>query len=148
VNSVKNYLVNKGIAADRIVAVGYGEEKPVATNDTDEGRAKNRRVEVKIIEKVVQGREGVENDLVDNPAEPEAEVVLPTAVISDEELVTKLRKAANVGGMPADSPCNDNPVVSKTKSSKTKVVRERKVRTPKTTKIPKNPVTTKSKRFG
>lgn len=37
VNSVKNYLVNKGIAADRIVIVGYGEEKPVATNDTDEG---------------------------------------------------------------------------------------------------------------
>lgn len=141
VNSVKNYLVNKGIAADRIVAVGYGEEKPVATNDTDEGRAKNRRVEVKIIEKVVQGSEGVENDLVDKPAEPEAEVVLPTAVISDEELVTKLRKAANVGGMPADSPCNDNPVVSKTKSSKTKVVRERKVRTPKTTKIRKSRTT-------
>ena len=47
---MKNYLVNKGIIADRIVAVGYGEEKPVATNDTDEGRAKNRRVEVKIIE--------------------------------------------------------------------------------------------------
>ncbi|NCB67711.1 MAG: hypothetical protein EOM47_02540 [Bacteroidia bacterium] len=138
VNSVKNYLVNKGIATDRIVAVGYGEEKPVATNETDEGRAKNRRVEVKIIEKVVQGREGVENDLVDKPAEPEAEVVLPTAVISDEELVTKLRKAANVGGMPADSPCNDKPVVSKTKSSKTKVIRERKVRTPKTTKIRKS----------
>jgi outer membrane protein OmpA-like peptidoglycan-associated protein len=40
------YLVMRGISADRIVARGYGEERPVAPNTEAEGRAKNRRVEV------------------------------------------------------------------------------------------------------
>jgi outer membrane protein OmpA-like peptidoglycan-associated protein len=44
--SVMNYLVQRGISADRITARGYGKTRPVATNDTPEGRAKNRRVEV------------------------------------------------------------------------------------------------------
>jgi outer membrane protein OmpA-like peptidoglycan-associated protein len=44
-NSVRAYLLQKGIAASRISAVGYGESIPRATNDTAEGRAQNRRVE-------------------------------------------------------------------------------------------------------
>lgn len=48
-NSVVNYLINKGIPKARLVAKGYGEENPVATNDTDEGRQKNRRTEFKVL---------------------------------------------------------------------------------------------------
>jgi len=44
--AVRNYLVSKGIAADRLSARGYGESQPVADNATDEGRFKNRRVEL------------------------------------------------------------------------------------------------------
>lgn len=44
--AVMNYLVERGISADRITARGYGKTRPVASNDTPEGRAKNRRVEV------------------------------------------------------------------------------------------------------
>jgi outer membrane protein OmpA-like peptidoglycan-associated protein len=47
--AVSGYLANKGIAADRIVTVFFGETKPLETNDTREGRQKNRRVEFKII---------------------------------------------------------------------------------------------------
>ncbi|ANF49599.1 hypothetical protein A0O34_03120 [Chryseobacterium glaciei] len=47
-NSVKSYLLSKGIASNRMFAKGEGESMPVATNDTDEGRAKNRRVEFAI----------------------------------------------------------------------------------------------------
>lgn len=46
VDAVMKYLVEKfGISADRLKAVGYGEAKPIATNDTDEGRQLNRRVQ-------------------------------------------------------------------------------------------------------
>ncbi len=46
--SVRQYLIDKGIAAERIAAEGYGEANPIATNATPEGRQLNRRVEFKI----------------------------------------------------------------------------------------------------
>jgi len=48
-DSVKDYLVKLGIDAGRLEAVGYGEEKPIASNDTDEGKEQNRRVEFNIV---------------------------------------------------------------------------------------------------
>jgi outer membrane protein OmpA-like peptidoglycan-associated protein len=48
--AAKTYLVNKGVETERITAKGYGKDKPVATNSTAEGRAKNRRVEFLIVE--------------------------------------------------------------------------------------------------
>ena len=47
--SVISYLVSKNIAAQRLTAKGYGETKPVADNKTDEGRAMNRRTEMKVV---------------------------------------------------------------------------------------------------
>lgn len=44
--TVRNYLISKGVAADRLFAKGYGESQPVADNATKEGRFKNRRVEL------------------------------------------------------------------------------------------------------
>ncbi|MHB1401787.1 MAG: OmpA family protein [Thiobacillus sp.] len=44
--AVRNYLVSKGVSADRLTARGYGESRPVASNATREGRAQNRRVEL------------------------------------------------------------------------------------------------------
>ena len=50
-NAVKDYLNSKGVRASRLTARGYGESRPVASNDTDEGRAENRRVELIILDR-------------------------------------------------------------------------------------------------
>lgn len=47
--SVRQYLIARGVAASRMVAMGYGEFKPIASNESAEGRAQNRRVEFKLI---------------------------------------------------------------------------------------------------
>lgn len=47
--AVVDYLINKGIAANRLTYKGYGETKPIANNTTEEGRAKNRRTEFTVI---------------------------------------------------------------------------------------------------
>ncbi|MDZ4665137.1 MAG: OmpA family protein [Bacteroidota bacterium] len=49
--SVVDYLIAKGISSGRLVAKGYGETKPIDTNDMDAGRQNNRRTEFKILEK-------------------------------------------------------------------------------------------------
>ncbi|MGC9341442.1 MAG: OmpA family protein [Bacteroidales bacterium] len=48
--TVRNYLIAQGISPERIVAKGYGESQPIAPNATDEGRQRNRRTEVRIIQ--------------------------------------------------------------------------------------------------
>jgi outer membrane protein OmpA-like peptidoglycan-associated protein len=48
-NGVKAYLVTKGVDEKRLVAVGFGQEKPADTNDTPAGRENNRRVEFNIV---------------------------------------------------------------------------------------------------
>jgi len=47
--AVKNYLIENGIATDRLTSSGFGESKPIDTNKTAKGKANNRRVEVKLV---------------------------------------------------------------------------------------------------
>ena len=47
--AVVDFLVNKGIRRERLLSVGYGEEVPVAENNSEEGRGLNRRTELKIV---------------------------------------------------------------------------------------------------
>ena len=49
--TVKDYLVKNGLNTKRITSKGYGETQPIASNDTDKGRALNRRTEFKVIGK-------------------------------------------------------------------------------------------------
>ena len=45
-DAVRNYLISKGISADRMTSAGYAWDRPVATNNTRAGRALNRRTEL------------------------------------------------------------------------------------------------------
>lgn len=47
--TVAGILTEQGVAADRISVIGYGDSRPIASNETQEGRARNRRVEVKLV---------------------------------------------------------------------------------------------------
>jgi outer membrane protein OmpA-like peptidoglycan-associated protein len=49
-SSIVSYLTQNGITTVQLIAIGYGDTKPVATNATTEGRSQNRRVEMKVIE--------------------------------------------------------------------------------------------------
>ena len=63
-NAVKKYLVKKKIKATRVIAVGFGQDKPKFPNDTDENRTKNRRIDFKVLpaapvkEKKGKGKKG------------------------------------------------------------------------------------------
>ena len=59
--SVLHYLLEKGVLPEKLAAIGYGEYRPVDSNDTPEGRRKNRRVEIVILpelKKVPTGTKG------------------------------------------------------------------------------------------
>jgi OOP family OmpA-OmpF porin len=47
--AVRDYLVERGVSANRLSAVGFGPDRPVATNRTDSGRARNRRIEFRMV---------------------------------------------------------------------------------------------------
>jgi OmpA-OmpF porin, OOP family len=49
--AVKDLMVKGGIADSRMTASGYGQENPVAPNDTDQARAKNRRLEMVVVKR-------------------------------------------------------------------------------------------------
>lgn len=50
-NSIKNYLISKGVETNRVNAVGYGETQPIDANDSDAGRQNNRRIEITVLPK-------------------------------------------------------------------------------------------------
>jgi outer membrane protein OmpA-like peptidoglycan-associated protein len=52
--AVGRYMASKGVVAERMVITGYGESRPIASNETDSGRSQNRRVEI-TLEPIVQG---------------------------------------------------------------------------------------------
>jgi outer membrane protein OmpA-like peptidoglycan-associated protein len=49
--SVRNEMIKMGVEPSRLLAEGYGEQYPVASNDTEEGRAQNRRIAVRVTKK-------------------------------------------------------------------------------------------------
>ena len=50
-DAVRDYLTSKGVRASRLTSRGYGESRPIASNDTEEGRAENRRVEMVVLDR-------------------------------------------------------------------------------------------------
>ena len=103
VNSVKKYLTDKGISADRMQAVGYGESQPIASNSTEEGRQMNRRVEVKIL-RLQQLRVGSDTITDDDRKKPKEE---PVVAQVKGDMLPILQAAARNGGLPSGSACNN-----------------------------------------
>ncbi|UCC95632.1 MAG: OmpA family protein [Candidatus Omnitrophota bacterium] len=66
--SVLYYLEDEGIASERLSAIGYGEHKPVASNDTAQGKQLNRRVEIVILPRAIKrietGAEGESEEML------------------------------------------------------------------------------------
>ena len=54
--SVMNYLIRKGVAEERLMFLGHGNTQPIANNNSDEGRARNRRVQFEILFEIMSNR--------------------------------------------------------------------------------------------
>lgn len=106
VNSVKTYLTTKGIDARRVAAVGYGETQPIASNDTEAGRQRNRRVELDITS--LSLREG--SDSLKGDEELDGLVTTAKLDTNEIDLMAMFRKAAESGGLPEGSECGASAV--------------------------------------
>jgi outer membrane protein OmpA-like peptidoglycan-associated protein len=130
VNSVRSYLIEKGVAEKRMTAVGYGETMPIATNDTEPGRQQNRRVEVKITE--IKAAEGI--DIA--TSQPLAEE--PVKASANFDLLPLYQSAALKGGLPKNSPCTTGVQYLHSKTEPLAVVKPvAPTKTPKSIKAPK-----------
>ncbi|MFN3404028.1 MAG: OmpA family protein [Cytophagaceae bacterium] len=84
--SVVKYLVDKGIDEKRLLGVGYGEEFPVATNSTDEGRQLNRRTELIIVETLTESMAWKEKETFYFNKQKEQDQKLLHTALKDEKL--------------------------------------------------------------
>jgi outer membrane protein OmpA-like peptidoglycan-associated protein len=50
-NAVKTYLISKGVSEKQMIAIGYGETRPIAENTSTSGKQQNRRTEIQILKK-------------------------------------------------------------------------------------------------
>lgn len=82
-NAIKEYLVSKGVAKERLSVQGFGYDKPVASNDTEEGMAFNRRIEV-IMNPTNQPQETPQN-LPQTKPKPKAKVKKSTTKQKDKK---------------------------------------------------------------
>ena len=97
--SVLQYLSEKGVASDRMTAAGYGESKPIADNETDEGRELNRRVELRVV-----GTDAVATGAGDVATVPAAE---PAAAVDAAPLAADTQDqstSADSVAAPTDAP--------------------------------------------
>lgn len=94
--SVVDLLAYQGVQPDRLSAVGYGEYRPVVENDTEQGRARNRRVVLKVARNAVEpNKVGVETYRQDTSSEPSPLVDVEPA---DEQVPTSLQPVRLRGG--------------------------------------------------
>lgn len=92
-SSIVRLLEGAGVAADRLSAVGHGENHPIASNDTTEGRSQNRRVVVKIAKHGVEKPEAVLNELATQ---------FPLAPLDSGEPVTAVDSSEDVDPTPLE----------------------------------------------
>jgi|GEM_PF-2066294 len=93
--TVVTYMINKGIAKDRIVAKGYGESKPIASNDTDEGRQINRRTELKVIDSTFNVVNAYNNININYKNEFTGEITASGRSSNNETLVKQATASTN-----------------------------------------------------
>jgi len=95
VEEVKKYLVSKGVPVERITTFAYGESKPIASNDTEEGRAKNRRVEMKIVKSDGTALDIEDKSTIIDVEKKEVSKQSPAKIISNKIVNDKSNKPAD-----------------------------------------------------
>ncbi len=112
--AVRQYLIDHGIDEKRMTAKGYGFDKPIATNDTEEGREANRRVEFNIVKQDVTkkkveidpttGKEKVVEEKTKTEEKPEEMNAEEKAAKEKADAEAKKKPAADAKKKPATTP--------------------------------------------
>jgi outer membrane protein OmpA-like peptidoglycan-associated protein len=104
-DAVRAYLLKQGIVGDRLSSIGYGPDRPANDNDTEDGRARNRRVEF----------------MIDWEAKPAAEPVAPPPAAKATATPGNGKPAAQpANGKPAARPANGKPAAQPLPNKKVK----------------------------
>ena len=125
--AVKKYLVGKGIAIERLEAIGHGPDKPVASNRTRKGREQNRRVEFVIAEQKPIGvdvaEEARKEEEAKKAAEPEIEMNLELEMPSAPEAPPQTEEAPllEIGDDPPESKGTEEPKKEEKKESEPEI---------------------------
>ena len=85
-DAVKEYLVSQGVEASKLTTKGLGETDPIATNETENGKFRNRRIEFTVHDETAMGAEDI--DVVEDAEKVDEENVDPVAVELEETAVT------------------------------------------------------------
>lgn len=98
--AVVAYLIKKGMDKKRLVAKGYGESKPIESNDTDEGRQLNRRTELKIIDDNFNVITNYKNTVIQYKNEFTGEITA-SGRTGNKQSFEKIPKEESIGNVPA-----------------------------------------------
>jgi outer membrane protein OmpA-like peptidoglycan-associated protein len=112
VNRVREWLIDKGVAPERLVAKGYGESAPIASNATEAGRAENRRVEFNILKRdedyPVEEEAAPEPPRTDEPTPPEPAAPEPSPA-PEEPAAPEPSPAPEEPAAPEPAPAPEEP---------------------------------------
>jgi len=120
--TVKNYIISKGVSKANIIAIGYGSAKPTAGNETEKGRAANRRVEILLIESQEKYELLKENEAKQQEDIKNAGIAVMEVEVSEPIPEPEITPACECEKHAEPEPKQEEPVFTPQQKTKSKII--------------------------